>query len=83
MFKQSAGDDKDIVKYDLLILTMSLMEHGWPQIYKVLLGNNSVMTLVVYGLIDSDSIFIAYFMSHQYDKYLHEFEQLMNNINLK
>jgi hypothetical protein len=28
MFKQSAGDDKDIVKYDLLILTMLLMELG-------------------------------------------------------
>ena len=50
---------------------------------KIFFGNNSVMNVVVYGLIDPDSVFIVYFMSPQYDKYLPEFEQLMNNINFK
>ncbi|MGZ8887103.1 MAG: hypothetical protein ACXW1A_02460 [Nitrososphaeraceae archaeon] len=84
MFKQSAGDDKDIVKirsFDIgYVIDGTEMT---TDLYKVLLGNNSVMTLVVYGLIDSDSMFIAYFMSPQYDKYIPEFELLMNNINFK
>lgn len=84
MFKQSAGDDKDIVKirsFDIgYVIDGTEMT---TDLYKVLLGNNSVMTLGVYGLIDSDSMFIAYFMSPQYDKYLPEFELLMNNINFK
>jgi hypothetical protein len=83
MFKQSAGDDKDIVKirsFDIgYVIDGTQMT---TDLYKVLLGNNSVMTFV-YGLIDSDSMFIAYFMSPQYDKYLHNFEQLNNNINFK
>ena len=84
MFKQSAGDDKDIVK--IRSFDIGYVIEGTEvttDLYKVLLGNNSVMTLVVYGLIDSDSMFIAYFMSPQYDKYLPEFELLMNNINFK
>ena len=52
-------------------------------LYKVLLGNDSVLTLVDYGVIGSDPMFIAYFMSPRYYKYLHKFEQLMNNINFK
>ena len=84
MFKQSAGDDKDIVKirsFDIgYVIDGTEMT---TDLYKVLLGNNSVMTLVVYGLIDTDSMFIPYFMSPQYDKYFPEFELLMNNINFK
>jgi len=84
MFKQSVGDDKKIEK-------IRSFEIGYvidgiemnTDLYKIFFENNSVMALVVYGLIDSDSMFIAYFMSPQYDKYLPEFEQLMNNINFK
>lgn len=60
MFKQSTGDDNNIVK-------IRSFDNGYvidgremtTDLYEVLLGNNSVMTLVVYGLIDSDSMFIA------------------------
>ena len=84
MFKQSVGDDKKIEKirsFDIgYVIDGTEMN---TDLYKLFFGNNSVMTVVVYGLIDSDSMFIAYFMSPQYDKYLPEFEQLMNNINFK
>ncbi len=84
MFKQSVGDDKKIEKirsFDIgYVIDGTEMN---TDLYKIFFGNNSVMTLVVYGLIDSDSMFIAYFMSPQFDKYLPEFEQLMNNINFK
>ncbi len=84
MFKLSAGDDKDIVKirsFDIgYVIDGTQMT---TDLYKVLLGNDSVLTLVVYGVIDSYSMFIAYFMFPQYNKYLHKFEQLMNNINFK
>ncbi|HEY6588892.1 MAG TPA: hypothetical protein VIY98_11425 [Nitrososphaeraceae archaeon] len=84
MFKQSVGDDKKIEKirsFDIgYVIDGTEMN---TDLYKIFFGNNSVMTVVVYGLIDSDSMFIAYFMSPQYDKYLPKFEQLMNNINFK
>ena len=83
MFKQSAGDDKDIIK--IRSFEIGYVIDGSQMItdlYKVLLGNDSVLTLVVYGVIDSDSMFIDYFLS-QYYKYLHNFEQLNNNINFK
>ena len=66
LFKQSGGDDKDIVKkrsFDIgYVIDGSQMT---TDLYKVLLGNDSVLTLVIYRLIDSDSMFIAYFMSPQ------------------
>lgn len=83
MFKQSAGDDKDIVKIRSFDIGYVIDGTQMTTDLKVLLGNNSVMTLVVCGVIDSDPMFIAYFMSPQYYKYLHKFEQLMNNINFK
>jgi hypothetical protein len=83
-FKQFAGADIDIVKirsFDIgYVIDGTEMK---TDLYKVFVGSNSVMALVVYGLIDSDSMFISYFMSPQYDKYLPEFELLMNNINFK
>ena len=84
MFKQSVGDDIKIEKirsFDIgYVIDGTEMN---TDLYKIFFGNNSVMTVVVYGLIDSDSMFIAYFMSPQYDKYLPHFEQLMNNIYFK
>ncbi len=53
MSQQSAGNDKNIVKirsFDIgYVIDGTEMT---TDLYKVLLGNNSVMTLVVYGLID-------------------------------
>ena len=68
MFKQSVGDDKKIEKirsFDIgYVIDGTEMN---TDLYKIFFGNNSVMTVVVYGLIDSDSMFIAYFMSPQYE----------------
>ena len=84
MFKQSVGDEKKIEKirsFDIgYVIDGTEMN---TDLYKIFFGNNSVMTVVVYGLIDSDSMFIVYFMSPLYDKYLPDFEQLMDNINFK